>query len=294
MTLHIGWFSSGKDEAARNLLGVVHDDLLANGAPATIDWVFCNREPGDGPFDDEAANRAEFFSLAEGLGIPVKALSHVQFMPELRKEGLAESASVAEASPALERWRNLYGREVMAIVREAPVDIVVMAGYMLIIGDPELQGLDIVNIHPALPWGPRGTWQECIHEIIETDAEEHGIMIHLVTKTLDRGPVISYCRFPVRGGEWEPLRQAWHDEITRSTPRPVREAHPLFQHIRSEGEVRELPLLSTAITELAFGNIEIRDRSIWAGGHPREEGVDLTEQIEESVSALDALDPDEA
>jgi phosphoribosylglycinamide formyltransferase-1 len=205
-------------------------------------------------------------------------------MPEMRKKGLAEGASAVDASPTLEKWRDLFGEEVMKRVSPDPVDIVVMAGYMLIIGAPELRGLDIVNIHPALPWGPRGTWQEVIHQLIEENADEQGIMVHLVTQELDRGPVISYCRFPIRGDGWDHLWEQWKKEIGPNRSRDDRENHPLFRKIRTVGEIRELPLLSGAIRELAFGNIVIRDKKIWAEGQLQEQGIDLTQKIEEIVA----------
>jgi phosphoribosylglycinamide formyltransferase-1 len=287
MGLRLGWFSTGRDEAARNLLKTVHDDLKASTARATIEWIFCHREIGDGPENEESRERRLFFRLADELRIPVKTLSHVRFMPELRKKGLAESPSAAEASANLEQWRNLFGEEVVKAVSHHPVDVVVMAGYMLIIGDPELQHLNLVNIHPALPWGPRGTWQEVIHQLIAEDAHEQGIMVHLVTKTLDRGPVISYCRFPIRGEGWEHFWEQWRHDISPDTSREERERHPLFRKIREIGEVRELPLLSRAIRELAFGHIQIRGKTIWAYGKAQDRGVDLTHHIEECVRQSD-------
>ena len=285
MALRIGWFSTGRDPAARNLLQTVHVEIVSNGIPASIDWIFCHRETGDGPANEEYRQREMFFDLAASLDISVATLSHVKFMPELRKKGLEESKSAAEASPALEEWRNLYGREVMKLISMLPkVDLVIMAGYMLIIGDPELEGLDMVNIHPALPWGPRGTWQEVIHQLIAEEAQEQGIMVHLVTKELDRGPVISYCRFPITGPEWDSLWEQWKRDIKPDATLESREAHPLFKKIRSEGEIRELPLLRGAIRELAHGNVTVRDKKIWAAGQLLQQGVDLTPAIEEIVA----------
>ena len=284
MTLRIGWFSTGRDEAARNLLKTVHDDLRDSHGPARIEWIFCHREPGDGPDNEEAKQRALFLALAEELGIPVKTLSHVRFMPEMRQKGLRESASAENASPLVEKWRHLFGEEVVKVVGEDASDIVVMAGYMLIIGDPELRAFNLVNIHPALPWGPKGTWQEVIHQLIAEDAEEQGIMVHLVTKELDRGPVISYCRLPISGQGWDDLWDRWKSEIAQKASRADRETHPLFKKIRSVGEVRELPLLSGAIREIALGNIVIKDKQIWSHGSRQEKGVDLTATIEEIVA----------
>jgi phosphoribosylglycinamide formyltransferase 1 len=284
MALRMGWFSTGRDPAARNLLQTVQEDLVKNRIPATIEWIFCHRETGDAPPNEEYFERERFFELAAELDIPCATRSHVRFMPELRAQGLAESRSAADASPSLEDWRNLYGSEVMKVVDLLPTaDIIVMAGYMLILGDPELEGLVMVNIHPALPWGPRGTWQEVIHQLIAEDATEQGIMVHMVTKELDRGPVISFCRFPIKGEGWDDLWDSWRTEIAADAPRELRESHPLFRKIRLAGELRELPLLRSAIRELAYENIVIRDRKIWAGGKLQEEGVELTGIIEEIV-----------
>jgi phosphoribosylglycinamide formyltransferase 1 len=282
MAFKIGWFSTGRDPAARNLLETVHTDLVTNNIPATIEWIFCHRETGDGPFNDEYRERELFFELAASKDIPVATLSHVRFMPELRKQGLKESSSLAEPSPALEDWRNSYGREVVKTINLLPpVDIVVMAGYMLIIGKPELEELVLVNIHPALPWGPRGTWQEVIHQLIAENGREQGIMVHIVTEELDRGPVISYCRFPIQGPEWEPLWEQWNREINPETGIEIREDHSLFKKIREEGEIRELPLLRGGIRELAFEHVVVTDKKVWAGGKLQKEGVDLTSKIEE-------------
>ncbi len=133
MTLHMGWLSTGRDPAARNLLQTVYDDLKNNNVPASIDWIFCHRETGDGPFNEEYKQRELLFDLAAKLNIPVACHSHVKFMPELRKRAIAESPSAAEPSPTLEEWRNGYGAEVMKTIGILPpVDIVIMAGYMLI------------------------------------------------------------------------------------------------------------------------------------------------------------------
>ncbi len=284
MSLRLGWLSTGRDPAARNLLETVRNDLVQNSIPASIQWIFCHRETGDGPADEEYIQREMFFDLAAGMEIPVATFSHVRFMPELRKCGLEESVSSAQASRSLQEWRDLYGREVVKTIRLLPdVDLIIMAGYMLIVGKPELEELDMVNIHPALPWGPKGTWQEVIHQIIDEDSQEQGIMVHLVTGELDRGPVISFCRFPIKGHDWEELWGDWKRSIAPDSDLAAKENHPLFKRIRAEGEIRELPLLRGAIRELAFENIMLKEKKILSGGKLQEQGVDLTSSIENEI-----------
>ena len=284
MTYKIGWFSTGRDTAARNLLKAVRDDILLNDIPASIDWIFCHRETGDAAANEEYIQREMFFDMAAEFSIPVATLSHVKFKPELRKLGLQKSRSASQPAPELDEWRNLFGEQVVKTISMMPaVDIIVMAGYMLIIGDPELESLNMVNIHPALPWGPKGTWQEVIHTLIAEKADEQGAMVHLVTKELDRGPVISYCRFPITGAPWDELRAKWEDAINGNSSIQDREAQELFRKIRHEGEIRELPLLTNAIRELAMGRVVVKDKKILVGGTQSSDGVDLTDIINKSL-----------
>ena len=285
MAYKIGWLSTGRDAAARNLLKAVRDDIMANGVPASIDWIFCHRETGDAPANEEYIQREMFFDMAAEFSIPVATLSHVKFRPELRKLGIQKSRSASEPAPELDEWRNLFGQQVVRTISMLPsVDIIVMAGYMLIIGEPELQNLNMVNIHPALPWGPKGTWQEVIHQLIAEKAKEQGAMVHLVTQELDRGPVISYCRFPTTGTSWDGLWQEWEKSTTPDSSIQHREAQELFRKIRHEGEIRELPLLTNAIRELAMGRVVVKDKKIFVAGAPSLEGVDLTQTIEKELT----------
>ena len=75
----------------------------------------------------------------------------------------------------------------------------VMAGYMLIASPAVCRRYAILNLHPALPDGPTGTWQEVIWQLLDEGAAETGAMIHRATAELDRGPVISLFRLPIAG-----------------------------------------------------------------------------------------------
>jgi len=79
-------------------------------------------------------------------------------------------------------------------VATLPADLCVLAGYMLIVGPEMCTRFNMINLHPAAPGGPTGTWQDVIWQLIKQRARETGVMMHLVTPELDRGPVVSYCR----------------------------------------------------------------------------------------------------
>ena len=88
-----------------------------------------------------------------------------------------------------------------------------------------------------------GTWQDVIWSLIEDGAQEAGGYIHLATEDLDRGPVLTYYTFPIRGDAYDPLRRQIEGRATDDLKAHEGEDLPLFQLIRQEGVRRERPLL---------------------------------------------------
>ena len=88
--LELGWFSTGRDEAARNLLVEVWERRERGELDIEIPFVFSHRERGEGAGTRQGAERQRFYDLVEGLGIELVALSHLGVDPELRRRGLAE------------------------------------------------------------------------------------------------------------------------------------------------------------------------------------------------------------
>jgi phosphoribosylglycinamide formyltransferase-1 len=144
----------------------------------------------------------------------------------------------------------------------------------------------LLNLHPALPDGPVGTWQSVIWELIQQGARESGVMVHRATADLDRGPPVAYARFPIRGGAFD---SAWAELEGQSISRLRRtegENLRLFRLIRSYGFVRETPLIISALR--AFGEGRVRFAGQGIAGEPGRpsEPLDLTEQIDAAVAAI--------
>ena len=78
-------------------------------------------------------------------------------------------------------------------------DLIILAGFMRILGDGFLRRFDgrILNIHPALLPKFRGT--DTHRRALEAGETEHGATVHVVTGTLDGGPVVMQARVPVLG-----------------------------------------------------------------------------------------------
>ena len=134
--LNIGWFSTGRDEAARQLLQAVQDKSQRGDINGKISFVFSNRELG------EAKESDLFFELVRSYNIPLVCLSHKKFKTT-RKE---------------KEWRIKYDREVNKKIKPFAPDLCVLAGYMLIVSEALCQKYDMINLHPAAPEGPAGTW----------------------------------------------------------------------------------------------------------------------------------------
>lgn len=281
--LNIGWFSTGRDEAAQKLFHAVQHRIRSGDIRGRVSFVLSNREPG------EAKESDLFFRTVRSYHIPLVCLSHRSLraaistadpgdrgMPPAAQESVEpETASDhGRASPHAghESWRILYDREVDKSIARFSPDICVLAGYMLIVG-PELCGKHtMINLHPATPGGPTGTWEEVIRSLINANADTAGAMMHLVTPELDRGPALTYCRFPLRGAAFDAFRRTGDTD-------------GLFQAIREHELAREFPLIIHTLRAIALGEITIREhRVIDSTGRPVN-GYDLSSRIEQELAA---------
>ena len=226
--MRIGWLSTGRDQAACNLLSDVVARAQQDDVPLDIGAVFCDRERGEAPESDR------FLDLVDRLGIPAVTLSSRASWAEAQKLGVSRTA-----------WRDEYHRGVAELLIPYRLGVLVLAGYMLIASPALCRKYAMLNLHPALPGGPKGMWQQVIWELLEDEADETGAMIHLATAQLDRGPVVSAFRFSLRGPDWDPLwRQFRAKRKTMSVAEIAAaegEDEPLFAEIRRRGEVREDP-----------------------------------------------------
>jgi phosphoribosylglycinamide formyltransferase-1 len=166
-------------------------------------------------------------------------------------------------------------------------DITVLAGYMLVVGDVMCKKFDMVNLHPAAPDGPAGTWQEVIWQLISERAEKSGNMMHLVTEELDKGAPITYVTFPIVGEGFDPLWQEIEQKLkTKSLDQIAAEEgedNSLFKKIRQDGATRELPLVVQTVRTFAEGRIRLENRMIIEGDKALQGPYCLTKEIEKQL-----------
>ena len=240
---------------------------------ARIQLVFSNREHG------EAEGSDEFFKLVDGYDLPLVTGSSARFRRSRRSSGLS--------------WPQLrpeFDQLVLGALEGYQPDVCVLAGYMLIVSGEMCRRYPLLNLHPALPDGPIGTWQEVIWELIRQRAPRTGAMIHLATEEVDRGPVVSYCTAPITGPdfdqEWQGLKGQDLDEVRET----MGEDFPLFQQIRQAEYRREPYLILETLRAVAEGKVQVKDgQALNALGVPLAStvppGLCLDEEIDRAMAA---------
>ena len=263
--LTIGWFSTGRGEGSFGLLRFMQERILGGEIDASIEFVFSNREPGEGKGSDR------FFQQVQDYGLPLVNFSSRQFRR-------AVGGDFAE-------HRSEYDREVMARLSEFSPDLCVLAGYMLIVGPEMCQRYTMINLHPALPTGPIGTWQEVIWSLIDSREEKTGAMVHLVTQEVDRGPVVAYFTIPIVGGPFDDFWRQTGGKSRSELQTTYGEELPLFRLIREEEYRREPYLLAATLNALAKGTVEAVNGKILASDGRPAEALSLNGEIERALAA---------
>jgi len=272
--------TSGRDPAARALLSEVARRSAQDGLDLEIAALLCDRERG------ESAESDLLLDLAGTLHIPTITLSSATSWREWWREEIPHDRSdLVHKTVDRERWRTAFHEQVAQRLEPLRLDLLVLAGYMLVTSPAMCERFAMLNLHPALPAGPTGMWQEVIWELLRTDARETGAMIFLATPELDRGPVVTYCSFPIVGRAFDPLRMAFRKKLQRQGIVEIiaaeGEAEPLFAEVRRQGERREIPLLYQTVRQFTEGRLRVREGR--AESIDGELPLSLTTEVEEEL-----------
>lgn len=269
MTYKLGWFSTARGGGSRALLKTAQESIQRDEIKAKIAFVFCSREPGESEETDL------FLEQVKSYNIPLVCFSYQKF-----KAKYGSRVKVGTIPP----WRLDYDREAMKRLDGFHPDLCVLAGYMLVVGPEMCRKFDMINLHPAAPTGPKGTWQEVIWELIDSRARETGVMMHLVTPELDRGAVVAYCTFSIRG---EPFDKLWQKiaKLPKDSTEWQETREALFNLIRQHGMSREFPLIIATIKSFSSGKVKITpDKQVLDEQDKPIMGYDLTEEINKQMS----------
>jgi len=279
MVFRIGWFSTGRDEAARDLLRTIYNSMKVGEIKASLSFVFCNRVLGESEESDR------FLKMVKDYDIDLICHSSKDFNPDMRRMGITNPV-------VLEKWRRKYDNEIIKRLSKYTTDLNILAGYMLVVSSEMCEKLDMINLHPAAPGGPPGTWQEVIWKLIDSRADTTGVMMHLVTSELDKGTPVTYCTFPIKRSVFNKL---WNDLNRRLKTKSLvqimkedGESNELFMEIRRHGFIRELPLLIKTIKAFAEGRIRLENKRLFMGNEAIKDGLCLNKEIEAYICKQDS------
>ncbi|MYD17549.1 MAG: phosphoglycerate transporter [Chloroflexi bacterium] len=253
MTLRIAWFASARGTSSRGLLNTALNAIADQRLDAEVACVVCNRERG------QSANTDAFLDDVEQADIPLIARSSGAWRKSVDGE-------VSDPIQGLASWRRDFDAYLYERLADHRPDIAVLAGYMLIVTDVICENLACLNLHPALPEGPIGTWQQVIHQLIAERARRSGLVMQRVTTELDRGPAVTWAQYPIHGPELAPLWERHGADVDRETP--------LFHAIRDAGARREPTFVIQSLQAISEGKARIPASDSSAAGR---EITDLVE-----------------
>ncbi len=143
-------------------LNALIDAMTAGALKLNIVKVVCNR------------NDAPGLQHARSASIPVSVISHTQF-PD----------------------RDAHDAAIHEVLQTARVELIVLAGYMRILGEKFTGNYlgRIINLHPSLL--PLYKGLDTYNRVLQAGDSETGASLHFVTAGLDSGAVISQVKIPV-------------------------------------------------------------------------------------------------
>lgn len=147
------------------------------------------------------SNEAEAYGLrrAQQAGIPNHVLSHTEFSE-----------------------RKLFDGALARLIDSYKVDLIVLAGFMRILGAGFIKRYEhrIINVHPSLL--PKYKGLNTHARALSAGDKLHGASVHFVTPDLDGGPVITQVSIPVQSDDTvETLQQRVHRIEHEILPRTI-------------------------------------------------------------------------
>lgn len=222
----IGWFTTARGPGSYGLFKTMMDAIRDGEIDAQISFVFINREVKDNEY------RRKLIEMAEQNDVPVIIFPSDTFRPDLKEKDM-------------EAWRDAYGEGLRDRIAPYPMDLGVLAGYMLIVDPETCRRHVLINLHPALPDTYKGTWKEIVTKVAESPDRCYGATVHVCSPVLDCGTPIAFDSFPI-------------DDLRENVPR-----ERLAEAIRAREVEREVPLLIEALKLLVSEQINIRDGDLF-------------------------------
>jgi phosphoribosylglycinamide formyltransferase-1 len=204
---------SGRGSNMRALI----EQSRGTAAPYTVTRVFSDQADAAG------------LDVARNLGVPAQVVA---------------GAKTAD--------RAAYDRELAAAVRDCAPSLIVLAGFMRILGAQFVADFAgrILNIHPSLL--PKYPGLHTHRRVLQAHEAQHGATVHFVTDQLDGGPPVIQARVAVAADD---------DEAS----------------LAARVQVEEHRIYPLAVRWFCEGRLRYGDGQAWLDGRALREPVQLTE-----------------
>jgi phosphoribosylglycinamide formyltransferase-1 len=183
-------------------------------------------------------------------GPTIEVVLVVSDQPGARALERAKKAGIPTAvcprAPGMDRKEQ--EKAVLEAVTAASPDLVVLAGYMLIVPSEFVRAfpLKVINLHPALLPAFPGTTS--IEDALQHGVKVTGVTVHFVDEGLDTGPIVSQRAVPVEKGDTK-------DDLAERIHAVEHELLPATIRLLALGEVTP-PLSGTRVVQVDWDGEE--------------------------------------
>lgn len=160
--------------------GAVRTAVLASGSGTLLEAILADGIPVSLVVADRPSRALE---VAEAHGVPARLVERTTFGPDFD--------------------RVAYTKDVVAVLQEAEIDLIVMAGFGTVFAESlyEAFGSRVLNTHPALLPAFKG-WR-AVRDALAAGVKVTGCTIHVATLEVDAGPILAQEAVPVLDGDDE-------------------------------------------------------------------------------------------
>jgi phosphoribosylglycinamide formyltransferase 1 len=138
-------------------------------------------------------------------GWPAQVAAVVSNRPDAPGLAFARERGIAAVAVDHKRFedREAFDAELASVIEGFAPDVLVLAGFMRILGDSFVQRFAgrMINVHPSLL--PAFPGLHTHRRAIESGCKLAGATVHFVTPALDHGPIIAQAAVPVLQGDTE-------------------------------------------------------------------------------------------
>ena len=152
-----------------------------------------------------ASGTGSIYKAISDAGVDVAAVLVDRHCPaiDLAHENDLQAVLVERADFGTKFDRDQYSRDVVTALRHENIDVVAMAGFGTILGDPFFDAYEgrVLNTHPSLL--PSFPGWHAVRDALQHGARITGCTVHVATLEVDAGPILAQSPVEIRDDDDE-------------------------------------------------------------------------------------------